>query len=71
METEHFSVPMLAGENQALDLANALNSLSGVMHVDVDASNRTVTVQYDPSHASRDLFQGCITGSGYMPNGNA
>lgn len=71
METEHFSVPMLTDETGALDLANALNSLSGVMNVEADPRSRSVTVRFDPSHASRDLLEKCIAGTGYMSDGNA
>jgi copper chaperone CopZ len=69
METAQLGVTSRLGHGGALDLANALNSLSGVIHVDVNAATHVVTVQYDGAHASPDLLAGCIKGAGYAPDG--
>jgi copper chaperone CopZ len=65
METARFTVPSLTCEREALDLANTLNSLSGVEHVDTDTVTHTVTVTYDHDHGGPDLFRGAMNGSGY------
>lgn len=69
METAQLGVTSRLGHGGALDLANVLNSLSGVMHVDVDVRAHMVTVRYDRAHASPDLLAGCIKGAGYAPDG--
>jgi copper chaperone CopZ len=61
------TIPTLTNESQALDLANALNSLSGVAHIEIDVKTHTVTVLYDPDHAGPDLFFGAAEGTGYVP----
>jgi copper chaperone CopZ len=65
METVSFTVPSITSEREALDVANVLNSLSGVAHIDTDTVRHTVTVRFDRSHAGPDLFQGAIDGAGY------
>jgi copper chaperone CopZ len=65
MDEATFAVPSLTRESEALDLRNAINSLSGVAAVRVDLASHTVTVQFEPSHLSPDLLKACIKGTGY------
>lgn len=67
METARFGVSSLRDGRDALDLSNALNSLSGVAGVQVDVAGHRVVITYDPSHAGVDLLQAAIDGSGYAP----
>ncbi|HCG00721.1 MAG TPA: hypothetical protein DEV93_09275 [Chloroflexi bacterium] len=67
MDVATFAVPSLARESEAMDLRNAINSLSGVASVHLDLASHALSVYYDSSHLSRRLLRDSIEGTGYGP----
>ena len=64
MQTVQYVVSGLGTAHRA-DLANALISLSGVAHVDLDSHPHTVTVEFDPEYSNPAIIKGSIVGAGY------
>lgn len=65
MERSSLVIPHLDTAGQALDLANALMSISGISHVDVDQVTQTVTVDYDRHYVSEGILKEFVKGAGY------
>lgn len=68
MQTVQFIVPGLGTADRA-DLANALITITGVAHVDLDSRSHTVTVEFDPDYSNPTIIKGCIVGAGYPVDG--
>jgi copper chaperone CopZ len=67
MDVATFAVPSVARESEAMDLRNAINSLSGVAVVHFELASHTCSVHYDSSHLSHELLLDSIKGTGYGP----
>lgn len=64
-QTARFDVPGLTEPRDGMDLANAVNALSGVAHVAVDGSGKTLSVTFDPAYVNRQMIEDTIKGAGY------
>lgn len=69
MQTIQFFIPSLDQQAEVGDLGTALTGLSGVERIDVDISNHTVTVDYDPDFVSPVLVAQTIERTGYPEGG--
>lgn len=65
MQRSRLVIPHLDTTAQALDLGNALMSISGISHVEVDEATRTLTVDYDLDHLSEGVLHEFVKGAGY------
>lgn len=70
MHQSSLVIPHLETASQALDLGNALMSISGIGHVKVDESTRTVTVDFDPAYLSEGSLKAIVKGAGYPSEGD-
>jgi copper chaperone CopZ len=70
MQQSSLVIPHLDSTSQALDLGNSLMSISGISHVDVDTSTRTLTVDYDREYLSEESLKEFIKGAGYPSEGD-
>jgi copper chaperone CopZ len=70
MQQSSLVIPQLETRAQAIDLTNSLLGVSGVGHVAVDESTRTLTVEYDPTHLSEAALKEFVKGAGYPSEGD-
>lgn len=65
MHRSNLHVPGLETEAHALDLGNALMSISGIAHIEVNGSARTVAVDHDLAFLSERTLLVFLKGAGY------
>jgi copper chaperone CopZ len=70
MQQTSLVIPHLDTESQALDLSSSLMSISGISHVEVDQSTRTLTVDYDERYLSEESLKEFVQGAGYPSQGD-
>jgi copper chaperone CopZ len=70
MQRSTLVIPHLDTAGQALDLGNALMSISGIGHIEVDQATRTVTVDYDLEYLSEGVLKEFVKGAGYPSQGD-
>lgn len=65
MHRSNLHVPGLETEAEALDLGNALMSISGIAHVAINRSARTIAVDHDLAFLSEQTLPTFLEGAGY------
>lgn len=69
-ETAEFFIPSLDGGSGAVDLANALTTLNGVVHVGIDREAHRVSIEYDPDFSTPSAIKSNILAAGYPIDGS-
>lgn len=70
MHHSRLVIPHLDTTRHALDLANVLMSISGISHVEVDATTGILTVDFDGAYLSEESLKELVKGAGYPSAGD-